>query len=96
VHPLITFSDCPNDRDILFVPGGQGQAPVSGDEEVPAFLAARGAQARYVTTVCRGNEALIVRVAGLLRRYRPATRWSSRRILPVFGAKNVNDPTVND
>jgi cyclohexyl-isocyanide hydratase len=94
VHPTTAFADCPADLDILFVPGGQHQAPVCADEEVLAFLADRGSRARYVTSVCGGS--LILGVAGLLRGYRAATHWSSRHILPMLGAENVNERVVID
>jgi putative intracellular protease/amidase len=55
LHPTTTFADCPADLDVLFVPGGRGQAPVAADEDVLEFLADRGARARYVTSVCGGS-----------------------------------------
>jgi transcriptional regulator GlxA family with amidase domain len=41
LHPTTTFADCPADLDVLFVPGGLGQAPVAADEDVLEFLADR-------------------------------------------------------
>ncbi|HEY2041300.1 MAG TPA: DJ-1/PfpI family protein [Jatrophihabitans sp.] len=94
LHPTTSFADCPAELDIVFVPGGQYQAPVAGDEEVLAFLADRGSRARYVTSVCGGS--LLLGAAGLLRGYRAATHWSSRHILPLLGAENVTERVVID
>jgi putative intracellular protease/amidase len=46
VRPTATFEDCPADVDVLFVPGGLGQAPTAADETVLSFLEGRAARAR--------------------------------------------------
>ena len=94
VHPTTTFADCPTDLDVLFVPGGMGQAPVAADEEVLDFLADRGAQARYVTSVCGGS--LILGAAGLLDGYRATTHWSGVDVLALFGAEYAEGRVVVD
>ena len=94
VHPTTTFADCPADLDVLFVPGGQEQAPVAADEEVLRFLADRGARARYVTSVCGGS--LILGAAGLLRGYRATTHWSGIDVLALFGAEYAEGRVVVD
>jgi cyclohexyl-isocyanide hydratase len=85
ITPTTTFADCPKDLDVLFVPGGiLGTTDCMNDPETLAFLADRGARARYVTSVCTG--ALVLGAAGLLRGYRAATLWAVTDILPLLGA----------
>ncbi|WP_405060260.1 DJ-1/PfpI family protein [Kribbella sp. NBC_01505] len=94
LHPTTTFEDCPADLDVLFVPGGMGQAPVAADEDVLKFLADRGARAQYVTSVCGGS--LILGAAGLLRGYRATSHWSGVEVLARFGAEYAEGRVVVD
>ena len=94
LQPTTTFADCPADLDVLFVPGGLGQASVAADEDVLEFLADRGARARYVTSVCGGS--LILGAAGLLRGYRATTHWSGIEALALFGAEYADGRVVLD
>ena len=94
LRPTTTFADCPADLDVLFVPGGLGQAPVAADEDVLKFLADRGARAKYVTSVCGGS--LILGAAGLLRGYRATTHWSGIEALALFGAEYAEGRVVVD
>lgn len=80
--PTMTFADCPR-LDVLFVPGGPGQVELMDDLEVLDFLARRGAEARYVTSVCTGS--LILAAAGLLDGYRAACHWTARDQLAALG-----------
>lgn len=80
-----TFAECPEQLDVLFVPGGvPGTFAMMEDPQVLDFLAARGKTARYVTSVCTG--ALILGAAGLLRGYKATSYWNTREILSVLGA----------
>lgn len=94
VLPTTSFADCPEDLDLLLIPGGMGQVDVNGDDEVLEFVADRGAKARYVASVCGGS--LILGAAGLLRGYRAATHWIARDLLAAYGAENVNERVVID
>jgi len=79
------FADAWTDPDVLLVGGGaKPTMDLLGDAGVLAFLAGRGARARWVCSVCTG--ALVLGAAGLLRGYRAATHWSARDVLPRFGA----------
>lgn len=90
-----TFASCPAALDVLFVPGGlKGTVALMRDAEVLAFLADRGARARYVTSVCTGSLAL--GAAGLLNGYRATSHWYVRDILPLMGATAVEDRVVVD
>lgn len=87
------FADCPS-LDLLFVPGGGGQIALMEDAQVLDFVAARGAEARWVTSVCTG--ALVLGAAGLLRGYRAATHWAFQPLLGLFGAQAVDERVVVD
>ena len=86
--------DCPRDLDILFIPGGPGQEEVMRDDALLRFIADRGARAKYVTSVCSG--ALVLGSAGLLQGYKAATHWAAMDLLPLFGAKPVDQRVVTD
>ena len=95
VTPTTTFSECPKDIDVLFVPGGiLGTTACMKDPEVVAFLADVGSRARYVTSVCTG--ALVLGAAGLLKGYRAATLWAVMDLLPILGAIPVHERVVID
>ncbi|GLY97028.1 glutamine amidotransferase [Actinoplanes sp. NBRC 103695] len=82
--PDVTIERCPQDLDIVCVPGGSvGDAML--DIKLRDFLRARAATARYVTSVCSG--ALILAAAGLLDGYRAATHWASRDLLAALGVE---------
>ena len=83
ILPTATFADCPDDLDILFVPGGFGTNEVMVDAEVLRFLADRGQRARYVTSVCSGS--LILGAAGLLDGYEAAAHWALYDALEALG-----------
>ena len=57
IVPNVAFADAPH-LDVLFVPGGAGVLAAMEDEEVLGFLAERGPEARYVTSVCTGSLVL--------------------------------------
>ena len=95
VTPTTTFAECPQDVDVVFVPGGiMGTTACMNDPEVLSFLANTGARAKYVTSVCTG--ALVLGAAGLLKGYRAATYWPVMDILPILGATPVHDRVVID
>ncbi|WP_375455536.1 DJ-1/PfpI family protein [uncultured Methylobacterium sp.] len=91
--PTVTFAACP-DLDVLCVPGGIGVNALMTDEATLAFVRARGASARYVTSVCTG--ALVLGAAGLLRGRRATTHWASLDLLAAFGATPVRARVVRD
>jgi cyclohexyl-isocyanide hydratase len=91
--PTTTFAECPR-LDVLCVGGGPGQVALMDDPEAMAFIAAAGAEARYVTSVCAGS--LILAGAGLLDGYRSACHWLSRDQLVLLGAIPVEERIVVD
>jgi cyclohexyl-isocyanide hydratase len=87
------FADCPK-LDLVFIPGGGGQIALMQDDAVLDWVAARGAEARWVTSVCTG--ALVLGAAGLLKGYRAATHWGFQPLLSLFGAQPVDERVVVD
>jgi len=94
IQPTSTFETCPRELDILFAPGGFGQQGIMNDGEVLGFLADRGAQAKYVTSVCSGS--LLLGAAGLLKGYKATSHWAARESLRMFGAEPVEARVVVD
>jgi cyclohexyl-isocyanide hydratase len=94
MQPTATFETCPRDLDILFVPGGFGQNQLMNDAEVLAFLADRGTEAKYVTSVCSGS--LLLGAAGLLKGYKATSHWAARDGLSAFGAIPTDARVVVD
>jgi cyclohexyl-isocyanide hydratase len=85
VTPTTSFAECPERLDVLFVPGGvPGTLTMMEDAEVLAFLAAKGASAGWITSVCTGS--LILGAAGLLNGYRATSHWVTRDVLAELGA----------
>ena len=81
--------------DILFTPGGLLPTfELLDDATVMDFLRTRGAQAKWVTSVCTG--AVLLGGAGLLRGYRAATHWFARDSLALFGATPSSERWVID
>ncbi len=95
VAPRDDFASAPAAPDVLFVPGGLGGSIAAMDDAATtAFLAQRGVQARFVTSVCTG--ALVLGAAGLLRGHRATTHWYVRDLLPLFGATPTAGRVVVD
>jgi len=95
ITPTATFSTCPRDLTVLFTPGGtDGTLAAARDPEALAFMADRGARAKYVTSVCSGS--LILGAAGLLKGYKATSHWSVRHVLSGFGAVPTDARVVRD
>lgn len=95
ITPTATFDDCPRDLTVLFAPGGTaGTLAAMADPQTRAFIADRGARAKYVTSVCTGS--LILGAAGLLKGYRATSHWAAREALAEFGAIPTDARVVRD
>ena len=95
ITPTATFKTCPSDLSVLFTPGGtDGTLAAARDAETIAFMADRGARAKYVTSVCSGS--LILGAAGLLKGYKATSHWSVRHVLAGFGAIPTDARVVRD
>lgn len=95
ITPSRTLDECPENPDILFVPGG-GMATIRlmEDRKVIEFLGRLGQRARFVTSVCSGS--LVLGAAGLLRGYKATSHWAVRDVLPLLGATPVAARFVQD
>jgi cyclohexyl-isocyanide hydratase len=93
IVPTGTLAGAP-DLDLLFVPGGPGQAALMTDPELMEFLSLQGRRARWVTSVCTGS--LLLGAAGLLDGYEATTHWAYLELLPLFGARPVRRRVVVD
>lgn len=95
IMPTTTLDECPADLDVLFVPGsGGGVLDAMEDSTLLAFVADRGARAKWVTSVCTGS--LLLARAGLLTGYRATGHWVARDVLADFGAIPVEERVVRD
>ncbi|NOT68264.1 MAG: DJ-1/PfpI family protein [Methylophilaceae bacterium] len=95
VTPTTCFKDCPEQLDVLFVPGGvPGTLTMMEDAEVLKFLAEKGKTARYVTSVCTGS--LILGAAGLLDGYKATSHWLTLDVLKELGATPTKSRIVVD
>jgi len=93
IIPTVSFTDCPQ-GDVLFVPGGPGQAALMEDPEILGFLQKQAEKARYVTSVCTGS--LILAAAGLLTGYSATCHWLSLNQLSYFDVAPVSERVVID
>lgn len=91
-HATTTFAECPRDLDILLV--GAVPPEILEDAESLAFLADRGARARWVAGVCAGS--LVLGAAGLLQGYRATSNFHLIDALAPLGATPVRGGLVED
>lgn len=95
IAPTATFDEAERDLDVLFVPGGiVGTVDCMNDPAVLAFLADRGARAKWVTGVCTGT--LVLAAAGLLQGYDATSYWPVADLLALMGARHVDQRVVRD
>ena len=93
--PDVTLADCPENLEVIFVPGGgPGTVAMMGDLDVHAFLQRQAKTARYVASVCTGS--MVLAAAGLLRGYRATSHWLTRDLLAKLGAVPVEQRVVED
>lgn len=70
--------------DMLLVPGGHGQQALMHDQEVLEFIRQHVASERLLFSVCTG--ALLCGAAGVLTGRQVTTHWSTRHLMPCYGA----------
>lgn len=95
VRPQWTFDDCPDDLDLLLVPGGLvGTIAAIEDDATRNFVADRGGRAKLAGSVCTGS--LILGAAGLLEGRRATSHWQTLDLLTEVGATPVRERIVVD
>lgn len=95
VKPHLTFADCPENLDLLLVPGGlTGTFAAIENPATLKFLADRGAKAKLVGSVCTGS--LVLGAAGLLKGRKATSHWQMLEVLKVCGATPVAERIVFD
>ena len=80
--------------DILLVPGGEGNRPLLGDEEVLDWVRAAHESSTWTTSVCTGS--LVLGAAGVLEGKRATSHWAHRDTLRRYGAEPVAERVVVD
>lgn len=95
VLPTATFADCPDELDVLCLPGGTtGTLAAMRDPATLGFVKHRGRAARIAASVCTGS--LILGAAGLLEGRRATSHWLTLSLLPMFGATPERARLVRD
>lgn len=95
ILPSHLQSECPQDLDILFVPGGtDGTVAAMKNPGFIGFIKDRGSRAKYVTSVCTGS--LLLGKAGLLKGRKATSHWVTLDLLPELGAIPVKQRVVWD
>ena len=87
------LADLP-DPEIVLVPGGEGNRPLLGDDEVLDWLRSAHETSAWTTSVCTGS--LVLGAAGLLEGKRATSHWVYRDGLRAYGAEPVDARVVED
>jgi cyclohexyl-isocyanide hydratase len=91
--PQVTLAQA-RTHDVLVVPGGPGQEALMHHTALLAHIASQVQAGRVLFSVCTG--ALLCGAAGVLRGRRATTHWAAFDLLPLFGAKAVDERVVVD
>lgn len=95
VKPQLTFADCPEQLDLLLVPGGlTGTFAAIEDKATIQFLKSRAAKTKLVGSVCTGS--LVLGAAGLLKGRKATSHWQTLEVLKDCGATPVAERIVFD
>lgn len=95
VKPHLTFADCPEQLDLLLVPGGlTGTFAAIEDKATIKFLQSRAAKTKLVGSVCTGS--LVLGAAGLLKGRKATSHWQMLEVLKTVGATPVAERIVFD
>lgn len=95
VIPDLDFSECPEEPDLILVPGAtEGLLKAIDDSETLGFLRERGTKAKMIGSVCTGS--ILLGAAGLLNGYEATSHWQTMSLLPLVGAKPKNERVVID
>lgn len=93
IIPDTSFEDCPENLEILFVPGGRGVSGLLKDNEYLNFIRSRG-NSKYITSVCTGS--IVLAACGLLNGFKATTHWLSMDLLKRFKVETIDERVVID
>ena len=95
VKPQLTFDDCPEQLDLLLVPGGlTGTFAAIEDKTTINFLKSRAAKSKLVGSVCTGS--FVLGAAGLLKGRKATSHWQMLDVLKEVGATPVAERIIFD
>lgn len=95
ITPQLTFDQCPEQLDLLLIPGGTtGTIQAMEDKKVLDFLAQAASRSKLIGSVCTGS--LILGAAGLLKGKRATSHWQTLDLLKIAGATPVAQRVVRD
>lgn len=95
VKPNLTFADCPEQLDLLLVPGGlTGTFATIEDKATINFLKSRSAKTKLIGSICTGS--LVLGAAGLLKGRKATSHWQMLEVLKSVGATPVAERIVFD
>ena len=80
--------------NVLVIPGGYGQQALMHDEEVLTLVRAHAQREKLLFSVCTG--ALLCGAAGVLAGRQVTTHWSTRHLMPHYGAVLADARVVLD
>lgn len=80
--------------DVLLVPGGYGQQALMHDDAVLELISRHVERKKLLFSVCTG--ALLCGAAGVLAGRQVTTHWSTRHLMPYYGAVLVDARVVVD
>jgi len=93
IIPDTSFQTCPEQLDVLFVPGGAGISQVIADDKYLDFIHSKR-NSQYITSVCTGS--IVLAACGLLDGFKATTHWLSFNLLKRFNVTVVNERVVVD
>lgn len=95
VTPAFSFKNCPKQPTLLLIPGAtDGLLRALADAETLDFIRDVGGAAKMAGSVCTGS--LLLGAAGLLKGYNATSHWQTAELLPLVGAKPVDERVVFD
>lgn len=95
ITPQLTFDQCPEQLDLLLIPGGTtGTIQAMEDKTVLDFVAQAASRSKLIGSVCTGS--LILGAAGLLKGKRATSHWQTLDLLKIAGATPVAERVVRD
>ena len=82
------------DPDVVLVPGGEGNRPLLGDDEVLGWLRGAHRTSEWTTSVCTGS--LLLGAAGFLKNKRATTNRTAVEELRPYCAQVIDDRVVDE